>query len=174
MLPGGSGGGSRGPTGFVGGGFGPVPQGQPARVVEVVAPARKATHQAVALVHVRIPDRVELNREALRQANLGPGKVADIVPPRRGVANEWLLNTNPTTARCRLLESSGSGGVFFRTRQTLPAAPFQPPPGEPARKRSRLRFMIGPELMEEVCVPVPGRKPVCRERGTGVYRLLPV
>lgn len=178
------------PQGFLGSPALPGHRSQPppVRMVEVRPPAPgppgKRTHQTEARVHVRLPDQVELNRETLHVTRLhiaganSEASCADIIAPRRGVSNEWLLDTRPTT-RCRLQAVAQSGRVFFRTRLLLPAAAFQAGgPGTTAR-RSRLSFRLGEEIQEQVCVRVPatavsGERSYCALRGTGVYRLLPV
>lgn len=151
-----------GPTSFTGA---PSihPQRQAARVVEV-PPDFKRTHQTEPLVTVRLPNRVELNREALRHANLGPGSLVELKARRRGASDCWLLDTRPF-GTCKLTTSAGGYNCF-----TLPA-PLSPslfPPGQTHRK-----FLLGPERTTNVCVTTPEGRQVCEVRGTGVYELVP-
>lgn len=156
-----------GPTAFVGTpGLQVARHPAPTPVQQEVPPPVKAappkqTHQQEALIHVRLPDRVEFNQRAREVTGLGPANrhlpasLADIIPPRRGVSNEWLLDTRPP-ARCKVQASRKGGYVFFVTRQHLPATAFRMGAGKPPR--SRLGFRIGEQLPE----------------APGVYRLLPV
>lgn len=154
----------------------PGPVAAPVAARSVVIPAPKRTHQPTARVTVRLPDRVELNRATLSATRTNPAgagmaaSAVEIIPPRRGASNQWLLDTRPTaTAR---LNRTGSGSLEFKSSVRFPAYAF--PAG-----RSKRVFAVGPELMEQVCVTLPATevspaRSACEVRGTGVFLLLPV
>lgn len=165
-----------GPTAFLGG---PVlrPTQQAARVVQVPAPAPKRTHQTEALLHVRLPNAVEMNAEALRVTGLRDDAPVELIPPRRGISSSWYLYCHPMAMARVCVEDSGNIG--FKTKAILPRASFNRPPGDPRPSRSRLSFYIGEEVMEKVCVEDPATeyrasREVCGTRGTGYFRLIPV
>lgn len=162
-----------GPSAFLPspGGAGPLPQPQPARVVAVErVAAPKRTHQADARLTLRLPNRVELNAEAMRATPLKQGAPVELICPRRGGGRQWLLDTRPT-AGARLLERKGTH--YFNTA-AAPDTRYLPASTHP----SRLAFDIGPELTEQVCVTLPATevsqaRTACETRGTGVFVLLP-
>lgn len=154
-----------GPQAFIGGPSTGQIGGQPVRVVEVVGPAKR-THQTEARITLRLPNRVEVNREALRVMGLAVGSPIELISPRRNGGKQWLLDTR-AQAPARLVENKGLHS--FRTA----APPDRRLPIAGTIHPTRAAFDIGPQLMESVCVQLPDGRRVCEQRGTGVFVLLP-
>jgi len=136
---------------------------------------------AAALLTVRAQGAVTLNKALLTALpQLKARGPVDLVPPvRRG--GTWHLDTRPTAARRLEVRPSGPGrfriAVPLREHLLVSGGTFAPGVfGQAAGTsgvRPFLRFSLGEEVQEEVCVRYLGRQ-VCQVRGTGYYALVPV
>ncbi|TGE05584.1 hypothetical protein [Hymenobacter fodinae] len=146
------------------------PQVTGARVVQVpaapVKPAPKRTHLAEPLLSVRLPNRVTLSSELVKQVNdakrqpgetlakqankFGKGSPVELVPPATGRGHTdgiWHLDTRPTAGR-RLPKTTDSR-YEFATSHNLHRDHFSRPigVGQPRQVRSRLQFRLGEEVV---------------------------
>ncbi|SNR92017.1 hypothetical protein [Hymenobacter mucosus] len=143
------------------------PAATPARVVQVGPPATttppKRTHLTEPLLSVRLPNRVTLSAELVKQVNdalRGPGETlqnqrtrfglaspVELVPAARNLSGVWYLDVRATAGR-RLPKTPGSRYEFATSHHLAPGHFSRPMAiGQPHQMRSRLSFRLGEQVV---------------------------